>query len=384
MGIFKGISDAVGGTLADQWKDIITAGNFSEHTVVVPGVLQKTNNGRGANLFGSDGIISNGSKIFVPENTVAFIFSESSIENIITEPGSFEYQDGQTSIFNDKEFNGSSLFNQMIDRGTSVLKQSAERVGFGGQSAVQKRIAFVNMREIRGIKFGTHGPLVYNDLFYGVDLEIMAFGSFSIKITNPITFIRNFVPANVAYLSFDDKDSKAQISSEFIQSFTVAVNSLSENFRISQLPSHASEISKKISTDADNAGTWPERFGFEVTKVAIENIEFSDDARELVKQFSSNKMNVKAFDDISQRTSNIAAQQKIAEGIQDNGLGNGAGMIFGMNMSQNMNGQAQTLSTPTLSIDQQIETLKKLKDLVDLGILSEEEFNNKKKEIMGL
>ena len=60
MGILKGISDAIGGTLADQWKDIITAGTFDERTLVVPGVLQKTNNGRGTNLYGSDGIISNG------------------------------------------------------------------------------------------------------------------------------------------------------------------------------------------------------------------------------------------------------------------------------------------------------------------------------------
>ncbi|CAM3115212.1 SPFH domain-containing protein [Lactococcus hircilactis] len=384
MGILKGISDAIGGTLADQWKDIITAGTFDERTLVVPGVLQKTNNGRGTNLYGSDGIISNGSKIFVPENTAAFIFSESGIENIITEPGSFDYQDGQTSIFNDKEFNGSSLFNQMIDRGTSVLKQSADRVGFGGQSSEQKRIAFVNLREIRGIKFGTHGPLVYNDLFYGVDLEITAFGAFSMKITNPITFIKKFVPANVNFVSFDDKNTKAQISSEFIQSFTVAVNSLSATYRISQLPAHTNEISSKIATDSDNAGTWSDRFGFEVTKVGIENIEFSEDSRALVKQFSANKMNVKAFDDISQHTANIAAQQKIAQGIQDNGLGDGAGMVFGMNMAQNMGGQAQTSSTPPLSIDQQIETLKKLKDLVDLGILSQSEFDIKKKEIMGL
>ena len=55
-------------------------------------------------------------------------------------------------------------------------------------------------------------------------------------------------------------------------------------------------------------------FGFEIIKVAIANIEFSPESKELVKQFSSNKMNLKAYDDVSQKSSNIAAQQKIASG----------------------------------------------------------------------
>lgn len=109
-------------------------------------------------------------------------------------------------------------------------------------------------------------------------------------------------------------------------------------------------------------------------------IEFSDDSRELVKQYSSKKMDMKAYDDVSQRTSNIAAQQKIAEGIRDNGLGNSGGMVYGMNIAQNLGPTAETKSK--MSLDEQIETLKKLKELVDIGILTQEEFDAKKKEIM--
>lgn len=111
-------------------------------------------------------------------------------------------------------------------------------------------------------------------------------------------------------------------------------------------------------------------------------IEFSDDSRELVKQYFSKKMDMKAYDDVSQRTSNIAAQQKIAEGIRDNGLGNSGGMVYGMNIAQNLGPTAETKSK--MSLDEQIETLKKLKELVDIGILTQEEFDAKKKEIMGL
>jgi membrane protease subunit (stomatin/prohibitin family) len=251
---------------------------------------------------------------------------------------------------------------------------------------MEKRVAFVNLREIRNIKFGTRGPQVYNDLYYGCDLEIYAYGGFSIKIVDPEKFIKNFVPANTNSYSFDDPRARAQILSEFLQSFIAALNSLSTSYRISMLPGQAVEISKRISEDSYNAGTWKERFGFELVKVAVENIEFSPESRELVKQFSANKMTMRAFDDVSQRTANIAAQQKIAQGIQDNGLGNGGDMIFGMNMAQNIGPQGQPAASPraAMSFDEQIETLKKLKELVDMGVLTQEEFDAKKKEIMGL
>jgi membrane protease subunit (stomatin/prohibitin family) len=374
MGIIRAFTGAIGGTFADQWKDIIIAGHFDEHTVVSPGVYQQPNNGRGSNFNGSNGVISNGSKIFVPENTAAFIFSQSGIDEIITTPGGYEYQNGQKSIFNGDGITG------------SILNQVKDRIGFGGNTTDQKQIAFVNLREIRDIKFGTRGPLVYNDLFYGTDLEILAFGTFSLKVIDAEMFIKNYVPANINYYSFDDLKARSQIISEFIQSFTVAINSLSTTYRISQLPSQAIQIAGKISLDNSNAGTWKERFGFEIVKIGIENIEFSPESRELVRQYSSNKMNLKAYEDISQKSSNIAAQQKIAQGIQDNGFGDGAGMIFGMNMAQNMNPQmaAPITQKSDMSFDEQVEAMKKLKELMDIGILSQDEFNVKKKEIMGL
>lgn len=374
MSIIQAFTGALDGTFADQWKEIITAGLFDERTAVVPGVLKQTNNGRGTNYIGSMGVISNGSKIFVPENTAAFIFSQAGIEAILTQAGGYEYQNGQSSIFN-----GDGVMD-------SIVGQVAARVGFGGQTSDQKQIAFVNLREIRGIKFGTRGPLVYNDLFYGTDLEITAFGTFSLRIVNVETFIRNFVPANVFHYSFSTPEARQQLVSEFIQSFTVALNSLSSTFRVSQLPSQAHAIAAQISAGGLGAGSWARRFGIEVVNVGIENIEFTPEARELVKQYSSNLMNLKAYEGVSQHSSNISAQQKIAQGVQVHGLGDGGGTLFGMNLAQGMNTQtgAQASQTTMLSFDEQIETVKKMKELMDAGLLSEEEFAAKKREIMRL
>lgn len=356
-----------------MWKDIFTVGNFDEHVAVMPSIQKSFNKGRGSNYKGSEGIISNGSRIYVPENTAAFIFDQSGIEEIITEAGGYEYQSGQDSIFNGNGIT-KSIFNQVSDR-----------IGYGGITSDSKQIAFVNLREIRDIKFGTKGAQVYNDRYYDTDLEIFAYGSFSIRVVDPVRFIRNFVPANVTYYTFDDLKVRSQILSEFLQSFTVALNSMSDTYRISQLPSQGNTIAHIVMNDSNNVGTWPERFGFSIVQVAIENIEFTEDSRELVKAYSSNKMSLKAYEDISQRTSNIAAQQKIAQGIQEHGLGESGNMVMGVNMAQAINSTGVPKEqSSAMSLDQQIDALKKLKELVDVGILSEEEFNVKKKEIMGL
>lgn len=372
MGIIKAFGNALSGTFADQWKEIITAGTFDEHLVVTPGILKNTNNSRGENTNGSDAVITNGSKIFIPENTAAFIFNQAGIEKIITTPGGYEYQEGEASLFN-----GDGIKK-------SIFKQVGERIGYGGITATQKEIAFVNLREIRDIKFGTRGPQVYNDIFYGCDLEIYAYGSFSIRVVDVEKFIKNFIPANVKYYSFNDKNVRAQITSDFLQSFVVALNSLSGQYRISQIPSQANELSTKISNDPLNAGSWKERFGFEIVKVSIENIEFSTESRELVNKFNTNKMSLGAYENISQRSSNIGAQQKIAEGIQNNGFGDMGGMILGMNMAQNVSTNAEMKQKSPMSFDEQVESLKKLKELLDMGILSQKEFDEKKKEIMSL
>lgn len=96
------------------------------------------NQGRGVNYKGSEGVISNGSRIFVPENTAAFIFSQAGIESIITQPGGYEYQGDQSSVFNREGFK------------ESIVDQVTTRVGLGGQTSDQKQIAFVSLREIRG------------------------------------------------------------------------------------------------------------------------------------------------------------------------------------------------------------------------------------------
>lgn len=384
MGLIQAFSGAIGGTFADQWKDIVTPGPFDERTVVAPGLFQQSNAGRGANRRGSADVISNGSKIYVPENTAALIFGEGGIEEIVTEPGGYEYLFGQASVF---------AGDGVVD---SVFRQTAERFAFGGQTSEQKWVSFVNLREIRGLKFGTRTPMAYHDLFYSADLELIAFGSFSLQVVDPVTFARNFLPANSRRYSFDSQGAKEQISAELLQAFITAVSALSRTRRLPEMPAHAGEIAQAMADDSGVLGSWIARYGLDLVRVGIESIEFSPQSRELVRQFTANRLSVSAFEGISQQASNVLAQQKIAQGIQDHGFGDAAGLAVGLGVVNGLNpftaapvapsstAAAMSGPLPAASIDDQIESVKKLKELVDAGILTEEEFQLKKKQVMGL
>ena len=108
-------------------------------------------------------------------------------------------------------------------------------------------------------------------------------------------------------------------------------------------------------------------------------------------------MSVRAYEGVSAQAGNMSAQQMIAEGVRENGLGDGGNMLFGLGFAGSLNPQNASQATEeaapakdvearpaATSVDDQVETLKKLKELVDMGILTPEEFAAKKKQLLGL
>lgn len=382
MGIAKATYDSFRSTLADQWRDIITAGEFKERTLVGPGIRKESTWGFGANR-GLENVLTNGSIIFVPENTVAFVFSQSGIEQVIDRPGGYEYQNGQASVFDGTRHEKGRF-------GRAIGDEVRRRIAFAGNPADEKRVAFVNMREMRGIKFGTKGPLAYHDQFYEADLELQAHGMFAVRVTNPVRLIRSFVPANCDAYSLDFPDARRQLGADLLHSFIVATNQLSSEYRLSQLPGQADAILQCIREEGAHAGTWDERYGLCLTDIALENIEFSADSRKLVQEYNSHRMSVAAYEGVTSHASNVSAQQRIAEGIREHGMGDAGGMMVGMGLASQLNPMNASPTTqpaaphPTASIGEQMDQLERLKGLLDSGVLTQEEFAAKKREILGL
>ena len=92
MGLLKAAGSAVGGVLADQWKDFYTGPDGLAPTAALfPAVKRGTNFGRGSNTKGSLDVITNGSKIIVPQGYGLVFMEGGAFTAFVAEPGVYEW-----------------------------------------------------------------------------------------------------------------------------------------------------------------------------------------------------------------------------------------------------------------------------------------------------
>ena len=385
MGFIKAFAGAIGGTFADQWKDFFVPMSGVPATAgIYPAVPQGTNAGRGENTKDSKNIISNGSKIVVPEGMALITMQEGGITGCITEPGGF--------IFSSDDPNSKSIFSGdgII---SSLITQSWERFKYGGQPGSQQAAFYVNMKEIPNNRFGTQAEIYWDDAYLNAQVGAVTRGTYTLKIVDPILFIKNFVPAN--YLSdgeiFDfadmDNDAGAQLFNEVVSSLSAAfsnyTNDPSKGNRITKIQGDQIGFAKSLSQAVEEGYQWKTDRGLEIIKVAIQAIEYDEDTRKLLSD-------VKKADALSGARGNSFMQQSVARGFQaagENG-GGASGMAF-MGMGMNAVGGAmgafqQPVQQPAQEQEDPIEKLKKYKEMLDAGLITQEDYDEQKKKILGV
>ena len=231
MGIIRAVTDAVSGALADQWLEVIEPDQMSDRTVFTAGVQMRQGE-RNSNTKRTSAVVSNGSVIHVYPNQFMLLVDGGKIVDYTAEEGYY-------TVNNSSE---PSLFNG--DLGDSV-KESFNRVRFGGTTPYAQKVFYVNLQEIKGIKFGTTNPVNYFDSFYNSELFLRAFGTYSIKVVDPIKFYTEAIPKNAEHV--DISDINEQYLSEFLGALQAAINQMSaDGVRISHVTSKNMELSRYI------------------------------------------------------------------------------------------------------------------------------------------
>ncbi len=385
MGFIKAFAGAIGGTFADQWKDYLMPMQGVAATAgVIPAVSKGTNAGRGSNTNGSTGIISNGSQIIVPDGMALITMQDGGITGCITEPGGF--------TFTSNDANAKSIFSGdgIV---SSLITQSWERFKFGGQPGSNQTVFYVNMKEIPNNRFGTQSEIYWDDAFLGTQVGAITRGTYSLKIIDPILFVKNFVPSN--YLTsgqvFDfadmDNDAGAQLFNEVVSSLSAAfsnyTNDPSKGNRITKIQGDQIGFAKSLSQAVEDGYQWKTDRGLEIVKVAIQAIEYDEDTKALLSD-------VKKADALSGARGNSFMQQSIARGMQAAGeTGGVSGMAF-MGMGVNaVGGAVGGLQQPTQPANNQpaedpYEKLAKLKKMLDEGLITQEDYDAQKNKILGV
>lgn len=329
MGIIKATVNAVGGALADSWLEVIEPAPMGENTCFVPGQLISKNNGRGQNQKGSDNIVSNGSVIHVYDGQFMMLVDGGKVVDFTAEPGYFKVDNSSMP----------SLFTGQF--GDSI-KEAFNRIKFGGVPSQSQRVFYINMQEMKNIKFGTANPINYFDNFYNSELFIRAHGTYSVHVTDPMKFYEQVIPRSAVTNneSVEFQTLNQQYGDEFIEALSSAINQYSaDGNRISFITSKSRELGKYMSNTLDDE--WNQLRGMEVVSVGIK-VSYDEESQNLINMRNKGAM----LSDERIQKGYVAGN--ISEGLKDAGSNaNGAmagfmGMGMGMNAGAGILGSYQT------------------------------------------
>ena len=325
MGLIKAAAGAVGGVLADQWREFFYCDSMEADTIKG----EKKTGGRSSNKKGEDNIISNGSVIAVNEGQGMIIVESGKIVEFCDEAGEFVY-DSSTEP---------SIFCGNLGEGIKkTFAQIGKRFTFGGDTGKDQRVYYFNLKELTGNKFGTPNPVPFRvvvdeTLGYKLSVDLRCNGVYSYKLVDPILFYTN-VCGNVAY-AYNRSEIDEMLRGELLNALSPALAKISAmKISYSEIPAHTREVSAALKEEL--AAQWREARGIEIVSMNFNSVSIPDDQRKKLTEWEETAMTT----DVNTAAARMAgAQSEAMKTAAANQGGMGAmGGFFGMNMAQQAGG----------------------------------------------
>jgi len=357
MGLISAGLNALGGTLASQWREFFCVDAMPENVLVSKG-MKKMNTRFGGSRTEDDNVISDGSVIVVNEGQCMLIVEQGKIVDLCAEPGEYIYeQNGEPSLFY------GALSGEKVK---AILSETFQRFSFGGQAGKDQRVYFFNTRELTGNKYGTPSPVPFrvvdNNIGLDIDISIRCFGEYSYRITNPMLFYTN-VCGNVEG-EFTRDRIDGQLRSELLTALQPAFARISEmGIRYSALPGHTLEIADALNDVL--SGKWSELRGIEIVSFGMNSVKASEEDEAMIRELQRNAVfrnpnmagahmvgaQAQAMQDAAKNPAG-AMNGFMGFGMAMNGGGMNAAQLFQMGMQQPQQNMQQPAAQPQQSAAQ--------------------------------
>ncbi len=328
MGIIRAAVSSVTGAVNDQFLESVEPLNMGDQTVFTKGVIK---GGRRSN------VISNGSVVHVYDNQFMMLVDGGKIIDYSAEPGYFVIDNSSAP----------SLFNGQIKES---LQDVWERFKFAGSTPQHQEVYYINLQEIKGIKFGTRNPINYFDNFYNAELFLRTHGTYSIKVSNPILFYQQAIPKNASQVEIQDIND--QYLAEFLEALQASINQMSaDGTRISYVSSKSMELSRLMGEILDE--NWKRLRGIEIVSAAIASISYDEESQKLINMRNQGAM----MSDPTIREGYV--QSAVARGVEAAGSNpNGAaagfmGVGLGMQAGGSFMGTSSAVNMQQMQMQQQ-------------------------------
>lgn len=317
MGLIKALTNSTGSVLGDQFKEFVTCPTVDNNVLMVRGAVS---HGEG-NSNPTEGVITNGSKIAVPQGWAMMLVDNGAVKEFTSEPGEFIY-DSSTEP---------TIFHGGLGKGIlDSIKTLGSRITYGGQAARDQRIYYVNLLNVTGNKFGSAQPKKITDEKYGM-IEVTFFGEYAYKVDDPVALVGNILGANAKDQVRFDEVVGSQFKNEFVEQISKAIAEVMRLKKVSfgDMQMYGSDISDKMNEIL--SPTWKAKYGIIVTDVAMGDINVTDESMARINKIDDATI----FSDAKLQSGLMATAS--AEALTTAaGNANGAMMGFaGMNLATN-------------------------------------------------
>ena len=324
MGLIKAGIGALGGTLADQWKEFFYCDALDDRIIAVKG--RKQISGRSSNTKGNDNIISSGSGIAVADGQCMIIVEQGKVVEVCAEPGEYIYDKStEPSIFS------GNLGKSIID----TFKTIGKRFAYGGDTGKDQRVYYFNTKELMDNKFGTRNPIPFrvvdSNIGLDVDVSVRCSGIYSYRVADPLLFYTNVCGNVEREYTRDEIDE--QLKHEFVSAMIPAFGKLSAlELRPNQLAAHNLELESAMNEALSEK--WGAVRGLKIVSVALSSVTLPEEDAEMIKQAQRTAI---MRDPTMAAATLVGAQSDAMKAAAENE--NGAMMGFmGMGMAQQAGG----------------------------------------------
>ena len=320
MGLIKALTDSVSNVVGDQFKEYVTCPIKDNNTLMTRGIVQHGD----ANSNPTAGVISNGSKITVPQGWAMMLVDNGKVVEFSSEPGEYIYDNSsEPSIF------AGNLGTSILDS----IKTIGSRITFGGQAARDQRVYYVNLLTVTGNKFGSSNTKKITDEKYGI-IEVTFYGEYAYRVDDPVALVGNLLGTNAKETVTFEEIMGSQMKQEFIEQVTRAISEVMRIKKVSigDVGLHGSDISEQMNTILSDS--WKAKYGIVVTDVAMGDINISEASLARINKIDDATI----FSDAKLQSGLMAtASADAMVNASKNEAGAMAGFV-GMGMAQNAGG----------------------------------------------
>ena len=262
----------------------------------------------------------------------------------------------------------------------------------GGVSSFNCVVYFVRTAHSQEIEWGTMSPIQYYDDTFG-NLQVKSYGAYKIHVDDSAKFLSKLIGNNIPY------ETQEGLNKYFANQFQMhIVNTLSQT--LDALKADGKVIFETVRNVVDMArfiqphvAKIVEEYGLALDAFSVASCKVTSEDPEIQKMITDRaRMNYLGANWAAQQQVDIlktVAQNPGAGALTSAGAGIGmgvaAGGILGNLGQQTLQGAPQNVQTPPVAptgSNTIMEKLKQAKELLDMGLISQEDFEVKKKELL--